>query len=76
MNPQSPIRLVTKAFFPADALASSVNQNEIRKYEQAPTPSQPRKVTRRLLPRTSINIENANRFMYTKNLEKSLSPCM
>ena len=40
---------------PAEALASSVNQNEIRKYEQAPTPSQPRKVTRRLLPRTSIN---------------------
>src|SRR3954454_9774743 len=61
MNPQSPMRLVTKAFLPADAFASSENQNEIRKYEHAPTPSQPRKVTRRLLPSTSINIENANR---------------
>ena len=36
MNPQSPMRLVTKAFLPAVALASSVNQNEMRKYEQAP----------------------------------------
>ena len=31
MKPQSPMRFVTKAFFPADALYSSVNQNEIRK---------------------------------------------
>ena len=31
MKPQSPIRLVTKAFLPADALASFENQNAIRK---------------------------------------------
>jgi hypothetical protein len=31
MKPQSPTRLVMKAFFPADALAASPNQNEIRK---------------------------------------------
>ena len=31
MKPQSPMRLVTKAFLPADALASSVNQKEMRK---------------------------------------------
>ena len=31
MNPQSPIRLVMKAFLPAEAFASSVNQNEIRR---------------------------------------------
>ncbi len=62
-KPQSPMRLVTNAFLPADALASSVNQNAIRKYEQAPTPSQPMKVTSRLLPRTSMSIEKTNRFM-------------
>ena len=28
-KPQSPTRLVTNAFLPAEALASSVNQNEI-----------------------------------------------
>ena len=29
MKPKSPMRLVTNAFLPATALASSVNQNEI-----------------------------------------------
>ena len=62
MYPKSPIRLVTKAFLPADALAGSVNQNEMRRYEQAPTPSQPRNVSRRLSPRTSNSIEATNRF--------------
>ena len=57
------MRLVTNAFLPAEALASEVNQNAMRKYEQAPTPSQPRKVTSRLSPSTSISIENTNRFM-------------
>ena len=76
MNPQSPTRLVMNAFLPADAFASLENQNEIKKYEHAPTPSHPRKVTRRLLPSTSINIENANMFMYTKNFENFGSPCM
>ena len=31
MKPQSPMRLVTKAFLPAEALASLLNQNEMRK---------------------------------------------
>ncbi len=61
MKPQSPTRLVTNAFFPAVAFASSLNQNEIKKYEQTPTPSQPRKVNNMLSPRTSMSIENANR---------------
>ena len=61
MKPQSPMRFVTNAFLPADALASSVNQNEMRKYEHAPTPSQPRKVRSMLSPSTSISIEKANR---------------
>ena len=56
------MRLVTNAFLPADALASEVNQKAMRKYEHAPTPSQPRNVNTRLLPSTNISIENANRF--------------
>ena len=76
MKPQSPTRLVTKAFLPAEALARSVNQNEIRKYEQAPTPSQPRNVTSRLFPSTSINIAKMKRFRYTKNFENFSSPFM
>ena len=31
MKPQSPTRLVTNAFLPADAFAGSVCQNEMRK---------------------------------------------
>ncbi len=61
ITPQSPIRLVTNAFFPAVALAGSVNQNEISRYEQAPTPSQPRKVSSRLSPSTSTSMAKANR---------------
>ena len=59
--PQSPTRFVTKAFFPAVAAESRVCQNEMRKYEQAPTPSQPRNVTRRFWPSTSISIEKTKR---------------
>ena len=61
MKPQSPTRLVMNAFLPAAALASSVNQNEISRYEHTPTPSQPRKVRTRLSPSTSTSIEKANR---------------
>ena len=61
MNPTSPTRLVIKAFLPAAALTSLRYQKAMRKYEHAPTPSQPRKVTNRLEPVTSISIEKANR---------------
>ncbi len=61
MKPQSPTRLVTKAFLPATAAESRSNQNDTKKYEHAPTPSQPRKVTSRLSPRTSMSMEKANR---------------
>ena len=62
MKPKSPTRLVTNAFLPATAADSRSNQNEIRRYEQAPTPSQPRKLSRKLSPSTSMSIEKANRF--------------
>ena len=76
ITPQSPMRLVTNAFFPATAALSRVCQNEMRKYEQAPTPSQPRKVTSRFSPSTSASIENTNKLRYRKNLWNFGSPCM
>ncbi len=41
MKPKSPTRLVTNAFLPATAAEFRSNQNEISRYEQRPTPSQP-----------------------------------
>ena len=38
----SPTRVVTKAFFAAFAFSVFSNQNPISRYEQSPTPSQPR----------------------------------
>jgi hypothetical protein len=76
MKPQSPTRLVTKAFLPAVAALSRSCQNEMRKYEQVPTPSQPRKVTSRFSPSTSMSMLNANRLRYRKNLLNRGSPCM
>ncbi len=70
------MRFVTNAFLPAVAFASLVCQNEMRKYEHVPTPSQPRKVTNRFEPSTSNVIDRTNRFRYRKNLENFGSPCM
>jgi hypothetical protein len=66
-KPQSPIRLVTNAFFPATALASSVNQKAMSWYEHSPTPSQPTNVRSRLSPSTRTSMKNANRFSRAKN---------
>jgi hypothetical protein len=49
------------AFFPATAAALRSNQNDTSRYEQRPTPSQPRNVTRKLDPRTRMSIDAANR---------------
>ena len=76
MKPKSPMRLVTKAFFPAVAAVGRSCQNEISRYEQVPTPSQPRNVTTRFSPSTSMSIENRNRLRYRKNLEYFGSPCI
>ena len=57
-----------KAFLPALAADSRVNQKDTNQYEQAPTPSQPTKVTSMLLPRTRMSMEATKRFMYRKNL--------
>ena len=76
ITPKSPMRLVTNAFLPATAAESRVCQNEMRKYEQAPTPSHPRKVTSKFSPSTNMSIENTNRLRYKKNFGNFGSPCM
>ncbi len=76
MKPKSPTRLVTNAFLPATAAESRSNQNEISRYEQRPTPSQPMKVTRKLEPSTSTSIDAAKRLRYAKKRLKRGSPCM
>ena len=60
MKPKSPTHaLVTKAFLPATAAELRWNQNDTSRYEQRPTPSQPRNVTRKLDPSTSTSIDAA-----------------
>src|SRR5205814_4357197 len=76
MNPMSPMRLVTNTFLPATAAEFRSNQNDTSRYEHSPTPSHPRKVTRKLPPSTSTSIDAAKRFMYAKRREKRGSPCM
>ena len=76
MNPQSPTRLVTKAFLPAVAADSRVCQKAISRYEHVPTPSHPRNVTRRFSPSTSNVIAKTKRLRYRKNFENFGSPCM
>ena len=61
MKPQSPTRLVMNAFLPAVAADALVCQNEMSRYEQVPTPSQPRNVTSKFSPSTRTSIEKANR---------------
>src|SRR3954466_5110609 len=76
MKPKSPTRLVTNAFLPATAAELRSNQNEIKRYEHRPTPSQPMNVSRKLEPSTSTSIDAANRLRYAKNRLKRGSPCM
>ena len=66
--------LVTNAFAPAVALAASSNQNEMSQYEQAPTPSQPRKVTSPGSGRAPAAASGHERVRYMKNLPNAGSP--
>jgi hypothetical protein len=65
-NPKSPMRLTTKAFFPASDADGLVNQNPMSRYEQRPTPSQPTNITGKLAPSTSTSMKPANRLRYEK----------
>ncbi len=72
----SPIRVVMNAFLAAFAFSVLSNQKPISRYEQSPTPSQPRYRTRKFSPRTSISMKNTKRFRYEKNRPYRGSPCM
>ena len=50
--------------------------NEIKRYEQTPTPSQPINITNKLLPITSVIMKKTNRFKYAKNLCIFSSSCI
>ena len=58
---KSPTLFVIKAFFPATALALSLNQNAIRRYEHRPTPSQPKNISRKLSASTRFIMLNIKR---------------
>src|SRR4051794_2764447 len=62
------MRLTTNAFLPALAAVSLVNQNEMSRYEHAPTPSHPRNRRTKLSAITRISIEKANRLRIVKYL--------
>jgi hypothetical protein len=61
-KPASPMRLKIIAFLPALAALGRSNQKAMRKYEQTPTPSQPRKLRRKFPASTRMSIEDTNRF--------------
>ena len=60
-NPKSPIRLTMKAYLPASALAFSVNQKPISRYEQRPTPSHPMNIIGKFAPNTSTSMNATKR---------------
>jgi hypothetical protein len=68
--------LVTNAFTDALDARRRSNQKPISRYEQRPTPSHPRNVSRKLLASTSTSIEAANRLKKAKKRPKRGSPCM
>ena len=72
----SPKRLKIIAFFATLEALSRSNQKPMRKYEQTPTPSQPKNMSRKLSASTKTSIEATNRFRYKKNLGKSSSCSM
>ena len=63
----------TKALIAALFAWSRVFQKLINKYEQRPTPSQPRNNITKLSPKTSKSIKKVNNERYEKNLEIFLS---
>src|SRR3972149_1247928 len=57
----SPIRFTRKALVPAEAAADRSNQKAIRRYEQRPTPSHPKKRRRELSAKTKTSISARKR---------------
>ena len=75
-NPISPIRLTIKAFFAASPAGFFSYQNPIRRYEQSPTPSQPRNIKTKLSARTRLSMVKIKRFIYAKKRQNPGSPCI
>ena len=61
-RPTSPTTLITNALMPAAVAVVRRYQNEIRKYDAAPTNAQPMISSRKLAARTSSSIENTKKF--------------
>lgn len=57
---KSPILLIKKAFVAALPAWARVYQKPINKYEQRPTPYQPKNKTNKLLDDTKSSIKNVN----------------
>ena len=60
---------MTNALMPAAVAVVRRYQNEIRKYDAAPTNAQPMISSRKLPARTSSSMLNTKKFRYAKNRE-------
>src|SRR3954451_16605772 len=61
-SPTSPSTLITNALMPAEVAVVRRYQNEIRKYEAAPTNAQPTIKMKKLAARTSSSMLNTKKF--------------
>jgi hypothetical protein len=65
-RPTSPSTLMTNALMPAVVAVVRRYQNEISRYEAAPTNAHPMMSTMKFAARTSTSIENTKKFRYAK----------
>ena len=61
-NPTSPATLITNALMPASVAVLRRYQNEIRKYDAAPTNAQPTISRKKFAARTSSSMLNTKKF--------------
>src|ERR671924_1126662 len=75
-RPTSPTTLITNALMPAAVAVVRRYQNEIRKYDAAPTNAQPMISMRKFAASTSSSMLNTKKFRYEKNRAYPASPPM
>src|SRR5919109_334922 len=75
-SPTSPATLITNALMPAAVAVVRRYQNEIRKYDAAPTNAQPMISMRKFAASTSSSMLNTKKFRYEKNRAYPASPPM
>jgi len=73
---KSPILLIIKAFVAALPAWARVYQNPIKRYEQSPTPSQPKNKTNKFPEDTSNSMKKVNNERYDMNRDKNGSVYM